>query len=152
MLKLNNKSFNTTLGYMKKWVVVKQLTKENSYGCFQIRVVSTGSIWYVCKKYLTNVSVSIPKDTSETTIQEDTIIPVVFTAIGSYYKIAMESPAFFDDSFERFTLAKWDFLRQVSHWDSKTGCVGMKVIGTSTEEHDGKIIDICSADLVVAVK
>jgi hypothetical protein len=40
----------------------------------------------------------------------------------------------------------------VSHSDAKTGCVEMKVIGTSTEEHDGKIINICSADLLLAVK
>ena len=57
-LKLNNKYFNETLGYMMQGDSLKQLSVENAYGCFQVEVLNAkntennGKTWYVCKKYL----------------------------------------------------------------------------------------------------
>ncbi len=57
-LKLNNKSFNKTLGYLLQWDLVQQLTKSNSYGCFRAVVVKSriASLvqrrGWVCKGYL----------------------------------------------------------------------------------------------------
>jgi len=60
-LKLNNKYFNETLGYIMQGDSLKQLSSENSYGCFEVEVLAakntanTGKTWYVCKKYLQDV-------------------------------------------------------------------------------------------------
>ncbi len=57
-LKLNNAYFTKNLGYLSYGDTVKQLTIENTRGCFQVQVLSsrisssTGKIGYVCKKYL----------------------------------------------------------------------------------------------------
>ena len=65
-LKLNNAYFNTTLAYMSHGDRLKQLTSENSYGCFQIEILSAkrnynvGKKGYVCKKYLKNVGDTTP--------------------------------------------------------------------------------------------
>ena len=62
MLKLNNAYFNVKLALMNKWDRLKQLTTENSYGCFMIEVVAAknhhnvGKKGYVCKKYLQKAS------------------------------------------------------------------------------------------------
>jgi hypothetical protein len=39
-LKLNNKYFNETLGYMMKGDKVKQLQAENAKGCFEVEIIT----------------------------------------------------------------------------------------------------------------
>lgn len=57
-LKLNNAYFTKNLWYLSYGDTVKQLTIENTRGCFQVQVLSsrvsssTGKIGFVCKKYL----------------------------------------------------------------------------------------------------
>ncbi len=166
MLKLNNKTFTKTLAYMNRWDVVTQLSQENSYGCFEVQVQSTGAQWYVCKKYLADTDKEILAQESGATMQVPTTenidaedsekelvksVPAISTEIGSYYKITVPSPSFFDVILERFTLESGDILKQTSYADPETGCVSMKVVGTSTWERDGEIVSICSPDMVVAI-
>ena len=57
-LKLNNAYFTKNLGYLSYGDTVKQLTVENTRGCFQVQVLSSrvsssqGKLGFVCKKYL----------------------------------------------------------------------------------------------------
>lgn len=157
-LRLNNKYFDTTLAYMKEGERVQQLTNENSYGCFQVEVIRTWKQWYVCKKYLTDetseVSLTVEKnnikENDQTSKTMSSPVAVLNTPVGSYYKIALENTNFFDVVLERFTLDKWDVLKQVASADKKTGCVEMKVVGSSTWMHDGKSVSICSPDMVIS--
>lgn len=165
MLKLNNKNFNKTLALMNKWDVVTQLTQENKYGCFEVEVSMTQQKWYVCKKYLSEVSdlntstLNQEENATIQTVQEQTwavvkkkdIIPTITTPVGSYYKIAISNSSFFDVILERFTLSKWDILKQVSNANENNWCVDMKVVGTNSGEHDGKIVSICSPDMVRSI-
>jgi len=154
MLKLNNKNFTQKIALMKKGDIVTQLTPENEFWCFRVNVTSIDKTGYVCKKYLSlvdtsdseNIQVAEVADTSVKT--EEEIVPAITTQTWSYYKIAIENTSFFDVVLERFTLDEWDILRQTSLADKDTGCVDMKVVGTSTWQHDGKIVAICSPDMV----
>ena len=62
MLKLNNANFSVKLALMNHGDRLKQLTKENSYGCFLIEIldaqnkINVWKKWYVCKKYLQEAS------------------------------------------------------------------------------------------------
>jgi hypothetical protein len=40
-LKLNNMYFNDTLAYMMQGDSIKQLTTENSYGCFEVKITDS---------------------------------------------------------------------------------------------------------------
>lgn len=166
MLKLNNKSFTKTLELMNRGDVVRQITVENSFGCFQVEVLASGTKGYVCKKYLTEQSTipsadtilqaehdTTPWITDRETTKDTSIasIPPISTEIGSYYKIAIDNTSFFDVILERFTLQKWDVLRQNSLPDPKTWCVSMRVVWTTTGENDGEIVSICSPDMVVSI-
>lgn len=166
MLKLNNKNFNKTLALMNKWDVVTQLTQENQYGCFEVELAVNQQKWYVCKKYLSEVSdskISVTKQENNdlmqpikvqqwTIVQQDeAIIPTITTPVGSYYKIAIPNPSFFDVILERFTLSQGDILKQISWVNKSNGCVDMKVVGTNSGEHDGKIVSICSPDMVTPI-
>ena len=57
-LKLNNAHFTKNLGYLSYGDTVKQLTVENTRGCFKVQVLSSrvssseGKLGFVCKKYL----------------------------------------------------------------------------------------------------
>ena len=167
MLKLNNKYFTQTIELMNRGDRVKQISDENQYGCFQVEVLTTGSNGYVCKKYLTeentvstndivttaqeSVSIDFEQDIDK---KEDTVtefVPEISTKIGSYYKIAIDNTSFFDVILERFVLQKGDVLKQISNADSKTWCVSMKVVWTTTGEHDWETVAICSPDMVVSI-
>ena len=77
-LKLNNADFNQTLAYMNRWDQIKQITKENSYGCFLAEIVTNtyasnvGKRWYVCKGYLKDVDASSVASTHSTTSSNPT--------------------------------------------------------------------------------
>lgn len=89
-LKLNNKYFNETLGYLMKGDTLRQITPENSYGCFAVEVLesshatNSGKKGFVCKKWLEESSnvvvdevVVVPVDSEIGTVllaQEDTMI------------------------------------------------------------------------------
>ena len=163
-LKLNNKNFDTTLAYLHKGETVTQLTSENEYGCFQIEVGTTSQLGYVCKKYLTMPSQdqwtqiaentqkgTVVKETNKVLVEQTRAIPAITTTVWSYYKIALDNTSFFDVILERFILDKWDVLKQVSNPDPATGCVSMKVVGTTTWKNDGKVVGICSPDMVTAL-
>jgi len=162
MLKLNDKTFTKKIGLMEQGDIVTQLTPENEFGCFKVRVATDEKIGYVCKKYLASIdtvtnesdtTITVDSDKSVTVssspvISQKEIVSTISTLPGVYYKIAIDNTSFFDVILERFTLDVWDILRQISSVDKDTGCVDMKVVGTSTWEHDGKIVAICSPDMV----
>lgn len=62
-LKLNNKYFNETLAYLRKWDKIEKVWTENSKWCFKVNVLSSYNNvnkwkkWYVCKKYLSETIV-----------------------------------------------------------------------------------------------
>jgi len=64
-LRINNKSFTQKLGYLMKGDSITQLSEENVYGCFLMKVEtsviasSIGKEGYVCKKYLQELSSDI---------------------------------------------------------------------------------------------
>lgn len=138
-LKLNNKYFNQTLGYMLEGDTVKQLTEENSRGCFQVEVTSsktttnTGKIGYVCKKYLTEAGAK--------TLDEEEIIPDVVThaedVVGeSLYYTPVISIALKDATYtENITVMETtDVLRQISA-ENEDGCFQVRIVGSNIESN-----------------
>jgi len=145
-LKLNNKSFNQTLWYMKKWQKVTQLTSENSYGCFQVEVLSTWKKWYVCKKYL--------EKSSQWNVQEELdnstdYSAEIQTAVGSYYKVEQWFESEKVDT-QSTSLTKEDILRQETLATDSKPCVDMKIVGSNVYENTWKIVRICNLNNIAA--
>ena len=58
-LKINNASFDTVITKVKAGDTVEQVSAENQYGCFKVRIMTSslstndiGKVGYACKKYL----------------------------------------------------------------------------------------------------
>lgn len=66
-LKLNDATFSKALAYLLSSDVLEQTWNQNSYGCFQAKIIESenqnniGKVGYVCKKYLKE----IPKTSGE---------------------------------------------------------------------------------------
>lgn len=76
-LKLNNKYFNETLGYMMKGDRIVQLGEENAYGCFEVEILAAentdniGKVGYVCKKYLSDTNASTQQEVSQENVAKN---------------------------------------------------------------------------------
>lgn len=170
-LKLNNQTFTKTLAFLKRGDRVEQVSYENKYGCFSVLVLESsianniGKTWYVCKKYLMEEgqtysqgeSTVSPSSVAPTHIKKDQAVNTpTFTSIGSYYKTTPVSSAFNtrnkSGEMEMFSLPRWDILKQISEFNPSNGCAEMKVVGSAVESNHGKIVSICSLDLVTVVK
>ncbi len=139
-LKLNNKTFSQTLWYMAEWDVVTQLSKANSYGCFEVQVEYSLKKGYVCKKYLrdawfTDASNDQEEILVESQKEENSVDTRVHTAVWSYYRVV--------DPTDNINLNQGDILRQVSA-PEVWSCTQMKIVGSNTEENTGTLVDICS--------
>jgi hypothetical protein len=143
-LKLNNKNFNVTLGYMMQWDTIRQLTSENAHGCFEIEIIqsqldhSIGKIGYVCKKYLQELSKNIQSDTASE-IVESTII--VNTQIGDFISIEKSNVMLWST-----LLNIWDIIDQMSPADDN-GCFVAHVYESIHSANTGKVWSVCSTDL-----
>jgi hypothetical protein len=143
-LKLNNMYFNDTLAYMMQGDSIKQLTTENSYGCFEVKITDSqlarniGKTWYVCKKYLreaaegkqVNNNIIFP----EVTITTD-------TQIGDFITIEKSDVILWND-----VLSAWDIVDQFSSGDEK-GCFIVRVHDSVKAMNIGKVWTLCWTDL-----
>jgi len=148
-LKLNNKTFSKTLAYMSKGDKVKQITSENSYGCFEVEVESTSMRGYVCKKYLEDIAQSKALDTINITeIESTTEDGYISTVEGSYYRVdaTVSTINLVGDSFE---LNAQDVLKQISPSGS---CANMKIVGSNIEANTGETVRLCSLENVSPIK
>lgn len=130
-LKINNYNFTEKLGYLMKWDILKQLSKENNYWCFEMEVLkskiasSVWKKWFVCKKYLSETKESI-EETIYDAINDNEIIqetPLFFekTKIGDTIEVSKEGLSISDSE-----LLVWDILDQMSEID-EDGCFTVRV-------------------------
>lgn len=139
-LKLNNAYFNETLAYMMEWDIVEQITKENAYGCFKVKISDSvisnnnGKQGYVCKKYL--MDVVVPQETIEQGKSEKSSMetPVSIETPANYY--TPNGQLYLQD--ERFSqkltvMDDTEVLKQIGDKDIN-GCFKVRIVGSS-EEH-----------------
>lgn len=141
-LKLNNKYFNKTLGYVARGDVLTQLTSENSYGCFQVEVVSSQQTWYVCKKYLQNTTQNTGV-TINTTVEKVEVVDAVIvnTQIGDLIMIEQEGVMMW-----AMVLQIGDIIDQMSQGD-ENGCFIAHVYSSSSTERQGQTGWVCVNEL-----
>jgi len=141
-LKLNNKYFNETLGYMMKGDKVKQLQAENAKGCFEVEIITaqnTENIWktgYVCKKYLQDL-------TSENVsgIIEEEYQTVYTSKIGDI--ITVEKKVVLENGIE---LIQWDQIDQMTVIDTQ-GCFIAHIFSSATIPSVVPIARVCMGDI-----
>ena len=143
-LKLNNKYFNQTLAYMSRGDRVTQLTQENSHGCFMVEVEKTWKNWYVCKKYLQDISDSSQSYKSQDSSVEESNTHTIATAVGSYYRVSESFEAQSADSQDPVNLQAMDILRQDTLATASHSCVQMRVVGSNLISNTGKDVILCS--------
>ena len=148
-LKINNKNFTRKLGYLMKGDVITQLTPANSYGCFQMQVLSSsistsnGKTWYVCKKYLSETS-KTPHMQATHDVKEEVIADVIVehpTKIGDIITVEKDNIPLAD-----IILTPWDVLDQMSDTD-ENGCFTTRVhmsVNTWSLSKAGKV---CNSQL-----
>lgn len=158
-LKLNNATFSQTLGYLMQGDYLTQLTSENSYGCFQVRVdyaqhISAGTTGYVCKKYLSDSLPSIDmqtqeewkdsKEVNDQPSQEITSTENTFPITHIGETLEVETSLIFDG----VTLMQGDILDQMTEADTR-GCFTARVFQTSTAASLGQVVkNICYIDIL----
>ncbi len=137
-LKLNNAYFNKTLAYMMKGDRVKQRTEENSYGCFQVEVLSgkknVGKIGYVCKKYL-------EEDTINDILREEKTTQKEVSKVWDI--ITIEKTVTF---WNGITLIPWDRIDQMSPLD-KYGCFMAHVYSSAVAPSVVPVGMLCMKDI-----
>jgi len=151
-LKLNDKTFTKKLAYLKQGDVVEQLTAENTYGCFQVKIVSSaisgneGKIGYVCKKYLKDVSAN--SDQQDSYVAPSTPSSQGYTtSVGSYFTITSDDTIASAPITGNLVLQKGDIVKQLSVVDT-LGCFSARVVGENVERNLGKLGIICSSMVV----
>lgn len=141
-LKLNNAYFNETLGYMLKWDTVTQLTDENVYGCFMVEVSTAanpenlGKKWYVCKKYLQDVTQA---DDTVTQVESDTVVSSNVGDVITIEKTLIE----FGDGIQ---LQAGDKIDQLSPAD-ENGCFMAHVYESQIVPNVVPVGNICMSDI-----
>ncbi len=154
-LKLNNKYFNQSLWILYSGDTLEQIWTENSYGCFEVRVISSkntkmnAGVWYVCKKWLKMDTsndaspISNPETQVDDIPKENTQTPVeVTTYIGDQISVS--------DLFivlDNVPLEKWDIIDQVSETNIYTGCFSALVRETDILPSRGKVITACYREI-----
>jgi len=151
-LKLNNKYFSETLGYLKKWDTLLQKTAENSFGCFNVEVISSENksnntkLWYVCKKWL-EADNSIMQEANNTlevepeqVEQTDEVLPL--TNIWDLIIIEKD----FSSIGWGVTLVPGDVVDQMTVQDESWCFIGL-VRETNNIEFMGRVLQICQKDL-----
>ena len=141
-LKLNNAYFNETLGYMLKGDTVTQLTDENVYGCFMVEVSNAvnpenvGKKWYVCKKYLQDVTQS---DDTVAQVESDTVVSSNVGDVITIEKTLVE----FGDGIQ---LQAGDKIDQLSPAD-ENGCFMAHVYESQIVPNVVPVGHICISDI-----
>lgn len=142
-LKINNKSFTKKLGYMMKWDTVEQVGNANSYGCFEMVILSSkvsssvGKSGYVCKKYLTE-SVSSDNVMIDEASWDDMV------SISSIWDIIEVTKEWIN--FAGVDLISGDMLDQMSDTDAD-GCYTAIVYASENSTSLGKVWTICNSEL-----
>ncbi|MCD5375096.1 hypothetical protein LR010_01425, partial [Candidatus Gracilibacteria bacterium] len=144
-LKLNNKYFNETLGYLMKGDSLTQLTQENNFGCFQVEVTNStyshnvGKTGYVCKKYL-----QAPEQTKNNTIVEDIIETnigsTISTEIGDFIVVEKDNVMLGGSLLE-----KGAFIDKFS--DTVNECFVAHVYKSINPANQGKVGVVCETNL-----
>ena len=152
-LKLNNKYFTETLGYLHKWDILEQTSKENSYGCFEVVVQSAEYVnketkGYVCKKWLRENlekdEISYVDTQSEEKAWKENISPEDIQTSSTNTKIGDEivfDPYEFDIQ-ENIYLQTGDLLDQFSQLNSEQ-CFRALVVKTKVFGAWGKLVTLC---------
>jgi len=157
-LRINNSNFSQKLGYLMMGDTITQLTSENSYGCFMMRVddsrvaSSVGKEGYVCKKYLTETSddtiVSgdpiVVEDThssvlSVETIDQESTTTELRTNIGDLIILSKHLP------FAGTILAPGDTIDQMS--EGANGCFTAHVFAAADASNKWKVGTVCELNL-----
>jgi hypothetical protein len=143
-LKLNNKYFNETLAYMLQGDSVKQLSEENSYGCFEVEILNSvlthniGKTWYVCKKYLKEISeessIVMLKEVVEEKVE-------VSSKIWDFILVEKENAILRD-----IVLEVGDIIDQMTQADNQ-GCFMAHVYYSKNTANLGKIGSVCVSDI-----
>lgn len=142
-LKLNNKFFNETLWYMMQGDVVKQLTQENSFGCFEVEVLSAkneDNVWkngYVCKKYLSESSDSNGWDNNVTNDTPSVSLTKVWDIITVEKETVLENG---------IMLSPGDIVDQMSP-ASENGCFTAHILSSQNEINIVPVANVCLSDI-----
>jgi hypothetical protein len=151
-LKLNNKWFNKKLWFIMKGDTIKQLGFENVKWCFEVEVLQStieSSIWkkaYVCKKYLSDISVDqkIEENEISTNIEN---IDASYTINKQYFKAntptSLKTKSLQDTDLR---VAISDVLLQISSLDNN-GCFSVRVVGSNIDAQYGKQGYICKNEV-----
>ncbi|NDK09472.1 hypothetical protein GW846_01700 [Candidatus Gracilibacteria bacterium] len=158
-LRLNNVYFNETLAFMFEGDRVEQLTPENSYGCFKIKIISSsttqnnGSMGYVCKKYLKdttggNVNTPVQKEIkknvqSEQKVQEEVKYSGMQTQIGDIIMVNVDNVSFDNGEIK---LQKGDSVDQMTKLDS-AGCFIGRVFTAKIASSLEQVAKMCMSEL-----
>lgn len=119
-LRLNNIFFDTTLGYLMKWDVVKRKWDIYTSWCFEVEVMisstAQGKTWYVCKRFVTPVSEDVIYSDISWSYTQNNISSFPYTEIGDVitltnFQLDIGNKAIFD----------WDQIDQMTEIDSD-GC------------------------------
>lgn len=150
-LKLNDKTFTHKLAYMSRGDVLKQLTWENRFGCFQIEILSAstpsniGKKWYVCKKYLSDIQENTmiveswnAADKEISTLQEKIYLKTLDSSV-----ILMNQ----DSSETSVTLDMTDILLQISPIHEYGRMIEVKIVGSNTLEKNGVVGYVLSSQV-----
>ena len=145
-LKLNNKTFDTTLTVMNAWDKLEQIGNENKHGCFQVRMLTgtandIGRVWYVCKKYLGSDS-SVAQASSSTALHSYAMSRS--TKVWDTHTISAHSLKLNNAYFTKnlWYLSYGDSVEQLSVENTR-GCFQVKVITSMVSSSTGKIGYVC---------
>ena len=143
-LKLNNAHFNKSLGIMKKWDIVKQMTHENKHGCFSVQVVSGEIAWkngYVCKKWFT----------AHKAPMKHIVKNVVSTKIGDIHSVSATQLKLNNRAFNTAltTMNKGDKLEQIGN-ENMYGCFQARIL-TGAANDIGRVWYVCKKYLSSSV-
>lgn len=154
-LKLNNKNFDTTIGYLYKGDVLEQISPAGSDGCFEVKVLhskntpSLGKQGYVCKRYLSEATVSdedgTPKEVLPWKQEEPSIDLSIYpqTQIGDIITITRSAQLVLK---EYTDLAAWDTIDQMTNFDAQ-GCFIAHVYSSSLVSSRDMVGKICLKDI-----
>lgn len=144
-LKLNNKYFNETLGYMFKGDRIVQLGEENAYWCFEVEVLSAentdniGKVGYVCKKYLSDTSASTQQEVAQENISKNPSMSL--TNVGDVITVEKD-----------FTMSNGIILSVGDTIDQMTpatedGCFTAHVLTAKVYPYVVPVGDLCLSDI-----
>ena len=120
-LRLNNKYFNETLGFLMYWDELISISESNSFGCFLAEVIDSntawGMQWFVCQRFISAIWEELYKDYT-VQIEDEEVFPEVLLSSQIWDLITISQ---FQVDIDNNALFSWDQIEQLSEIDD-TGC------------------------------